>query len=59
MCGEYEKSEDKEEEKYQLIKNAGVKGAITSKRGHNQTPLILWQNQQMTLYLNLKNKEQK
>jgi len=42
MCGEYEKSEDKEEEKYWLIKNAGVKGAITSKRGHNQTPLILW-----------------
>lgn len=42
MCGEYEKSEDKEEEKYWLIKNAGVKGEITSKRGHNQTPLILW-----------------
>ena len=39
MCGwEYEKSEDKEEEKYWLIKNAGVKGAITSKRENNQTP---------------------
>jgi predicted enzyme related to lactoylglutathione lyase len=37
---EYEKSkEDKEEgENYWLIKNAGLKGAITSKRENNQTP---------------------
>lgn len=35
---EYEKSEEDREEKYWLIKNAGVKGAITSKRENNQTP---------------------
>jgi uncharacterized protein len=37
---EYEKSEEGEEneEKYWLIKNAGLKGAITSKRENNQTP---------------------
>ena len=38
---EYEKSKEEEgenEEKYWLIKNAGIKGAITSKREHNQTP---------------------
>jgi predicted enzyme related to lactoylglutathione lyase len=36
---EYEKSEEGQEgEKYWLIKNAGIKGAITSKREDNQTP---------------------
>ena len=39
---EYEKSEKDREgeegENYWLIKNAGVKGAITSKRENNQTP---------------------
>jgi uncharacterized protein len=38
---EYEKSKEgggESEEKYWLIKNAGIKGAITSKREHNQTP---------------------
>jgi len=30
--------EEGEGEKYWLIKNAGVKGAITSKRENNQTP---------------------
>jgi uncharacterized protein len=37
---EYEKSKEggESEEKYWLIKNAGVKGAITSKRENNQTP---------------------
>ena len=38
---EYEKSKEEggeNEEKYWLIKNAGIKGAITSKREHNQTP---------------------
>ena len=36
---EYEKSEGGGEgEKYWLIKNAGIKGAITSKREDNQTP---------------------
>jgi len=38
---EYEKSEEEEEgggENYWLIKNAGIKGAITSKREDNQTP---------------------
>jgi len=29
---------DEEGEKYRLIKNAGIKGAITSKREDNQTP---------------------
>jgi predicted enzyme related to lactoylglutathione lyase len=38
---EYEKSEEEEGgggENYWLIKNAGIKGAITSKREDNQTP---------------------
>ena len=35
---EYEKSKEGGGEKYWLIKNAGVKGAITSKRENNQTP---------------------
>ena len=39
---EYEKSEEEGggggEENYWLIKNAGIKGAITSKREDNQTP---------------------
>jgi predicted enzyme related to lactoylglutathione lyase len=36
---EYEKSEEGQEgEKYWLLKNAGIKGAITSKREDNQTP---------------------
>ena len=36
---EYEKSgEGGERENYWLIKNAGIKGAITSKREDNQTP---------------------
>jgi predicted enzyme related to lactoylglutathione lyase len=38
---EFEKSEGEGEgegEKYWLIKNAGIKGAITSKREDNQTP---------------------
>ena len=37
---EYEKSEEggESEENYWLIKNAGIKGAITSKREDNQTP---------------------
>ena len=38
---EYEKSKEEggeSEEKYWLIKNAGINGAITSKREHNQTP---------------------
>jgi len=40
---EYEKSKEEgreSEEKYWLIKNAGIKGAITSKREHNQTPTL-------------------
>ena len=33
MCGwKYEKSENKEYEKYRLIKNVGVKGAFISKK---------------------------
>ena len=37
---EYEKSEEEGDggENYWLIKNAGIKGAITSKREDNQTP---------------------
>jgi predicted enzyme related to lactoylglutathione lyase len=37
---EYEKRKEggESEEKYWLIKNAGVKGAITLKRENNQTP---------------------
>jgi hypothetical protein len=35
---EYEKSKGESEEKYWLIKNAGIKGAITAKRENNQTP---------------------
>ena len=41
---EYEKSKEgrESEEKYWLIKNAGVKGAITSKRENNQTYILYY-----------------
>ena len=35
---EFEKGEGRRAEKYWLIKNAGIKGAITSKREDNQPP---------------------
>jgi predicted enzyme related to lactoylglutathione lyase len=60
---EYEKSKEgggESEEKYCLIKNAGIKGAITSKREHNQTPTFYIMVESIDDFIaNLNNKAQR